>query len=105
MITIGLIFLGERLDLWDGLDFGRLWPLVPMAIGLGRMLLPDEESRRSNGRLDGLWLVFVGGIFLMHNFHVMSIGQSWPLFMVAAGVAILFGSRRNQRNAPSEGKL
>ena len=99
MITVGLIFLGQRADWWPGLDFGRLWPLLPIVIGLGRMALPEPDDRgRSNGRFDGVWLVFVGVIFLMHNFHIMRIGQSWPLFIVAGGLAILFGSRKARRD-------
>ena len=103
MMTLGLIFLAERMDIWPGLDLGRLWPLLPIAIGLGRMALPGEEGRRS-GRFDGVWLVFVGALFLLHNGHIMTLGQSWPLFIVAGGIAILFGKCRERNTLSPEGK-
>ncbi len=36
LITIGAIFLADRW--WPGMSFGRLWPLILIAIGLVRLL-------------------------------------------------------------------
>jgi hypothetical protein len=36
--------------------------------------------------------MFVGALFLADTFHVLSLSQSWPLFIVAGGVSILLGS-------------
>ncbi len=93
MITIGLIFLAERLQIAPGLDLSRLWPVFPIVFGIGRIITADEEERRRHGRFGGLWFVFIGVVFLMNNYGVMTISRSWPLFIVAGGVSILLGRR------------
>jgi hypothetical protein len=104
MITVGLIFLAERLDLAAGLDMSRLWPLFPIVFGIGRVITADDEDRRRHGRFSGLWFVFVGAVFLLHNYGVMPIAQSWPLFIVAGGVSILLGRRAADTSPAQEGK-
>jgi len=101
LIVVGIIFLAEELRIVPHVNMGTLWPLIPMAIGCGQLLLADDESRRRHGRFPGLWLILVGGVFLLHNFHVMSLRQSWPLFIVAAGIGILFSSRRDVPEPPA----
>ena len=120
LIVLGLIFLFDRLEVTHGLDIGKLWPLLLLVIGFGQMLGSHEAARkdRSDERVvsgvqvgvihgdgrrrsgDGIWLIATGAIFLLHNFHVMSIRQSWPLFIVVTGLAIIMSSR-GSRNGPS----
>jgi hypothetical protein len=88
VIAIGLIFLAVNYDVMPAQDIGRLWPLILVVIGASQMLFPGDE-----GRWGGLPLLFVGGIFLAHNYDVMRLKQSWPLFIVAAGLSILVSSR------------
>jgi hypothetical protein len=106
MIALGLMFLSAQLGIAPGLDMSRLWPVILIVFGLSRVVFPDVEDGRARNRFGGFWLVFVGGIFLLNNFGVMTLGQSWPLFIVAGGVAILFGRREDApHQAPPEGKL
>lgn len=111
LITIGLIFLADRQG-YGGFD--RLWPLILIALGATRMLFPRDGSMdgdsagRSRGcrgnRFNGLWLVIVGGIFLMSQNHVLGLRESWPLFIVAAGLAIIFGGlTRHRETDPNRG--
>lgn len=88
VIAIGLILLAVNYELMPAHDIGRLWPVALIVLGASQMLFPDAE-----GRLGGLPLLFVGGIFLAHNYDVMRLKQSWPLFIVAAGLSILVSSR------------
>ncbi len=87
LILVGLLFLAGNYDLGIDIDFGRMWPLILIVIGLAKVVFPEGESR-----LGGMPLVFVGGIFLAHNYDVLRIQQSWPLFVVAAGIGILASS-------------
>jgi hypothetical protein len=87
VVTIGLVMLAGQLDLEWGLDFGRMWPLIFVVIGAGKLL--SSESRGS-----GVWFLFLGGIFLMHTYRILSLGRSWPLFVVVAGLSIIFPKRR-----------
>jgi hypothetical protein len=93
LIVLGLIFLGERQHLVPAIDLGRLWPLILIILGLGRFLAKTEDGKHRGG----IWLMFIGGLFLLHTFGIFTIHQSWPLFIVAGGLSILFGRRRGAR--------
>lgn len=96
LIVLGLIFLGGRFDMPFGWSLGRLWPLILITLGIVAVAMPGEHGKRSSG----LWLLFVGGIFLLNNYEILSIRDSWPLFIVAAGVSILSKALRPARNQP-----
>jgi|SRR6187399_3132451 len=83
IIVVGLLLLAGQLD--RGWHFGRLWPLVLIAIGAGRYLATTPDGRRGSG----LWLLFVGGIFLLHNFRIFTLQHSWPLFIVMGGLMMV----------------
>ncbi len=87
LILIGLVFLAGNLDLGVRLDIARLWPLILIGIGGSKLLFPGDGVRVS-----GLPLVLVGSIFLAHNYGVIRLQQSWPLFIVAAGLSVLVSS-------------
>ena len=89
LIVLGLIFLGQRLDVLPNLDLMRLWPVFLLVPGLVRFLEPSAEGRRSGGA----WMVFIGALFLLHTYDIFRLDDSWPLFIVAGGVSILFGRR------------
>jgi hypothetical protein len=84
LIVIGLIFLSGNLLDSPEWHLGRLWPVIMIVIGGGKILFPEGGSR-----VNGLPLVLVGSIFLAHNYRVISLRDSWPLFIVAAGISVL----------------
>ena len=98
MIAIGLIFLADRLTIFPHMSLGRLWPLILIALGVGKLASGDGDGRRTGG----VWLIFLGGLFLLHTFHVLTLATTWPLFIVAGGLSILFG--RKDAPAPTPGK-
>jgi hypothetical protein len=85
LVVIGAAFLADRLgyfvveDIWR--DLWRYWPVLLIAMGLGKALDEGASRRRS-----GVWLMMIGGIFLMDTFDVLELHDSWPLFIVAAGI-------------------
>jgi hypothetical protein len=91
VILVGLLLLAGELDL--GWQFGRLWPLIFIVLGLGRFL-----NRDASGRGMGAWFLFLGGIFLLDTFRILSLHDSWPLFIVAAGLSLMAG-RSSERKA------
>ena len=91
LIVVGLTFLAGQMG-WPvarALDFGRIWPVLFVVLGVGRVLVPADSG--TGGRTSGLWLIFVGVVFLLHNYEVLSLAQSWPLFIVLAGASLLLG--------------
>jgi len=88
LIALGLLFLAVNFGVMPAWEIGRLWPLILIVIGVSQMLFPGAD-----GRLGGVPLLVVGGIFLAHNYDVMRLKQSWPLFIVAGGISIITASR------------
>ncbi len=87
LIALGLMFLAERLFILPAVDLHRLWPALLIVFGLSRALAPARAGNRGGGA----WLIFVGTMFLLHTYRVLRLDESWPLFIVAAGVSILLG--------------
>ena len=71
--------------------------LLLLIVGLSRFASTDDQGRRGNGG----WLLLVGALFLLNNFRILGLGDSWPLFIIGAGVAMMFGrgNRRARRAA------
>ncbi len=89
LIALGLIFLGERQHLVPVVDIGRLWPVLLIVFGVGRFMAPREDGTHRNG----VWMVFIGGLFLLNNYDIFSLRDSWPLFIVAGGLSLAFGRK------------
>lgn len=87
VILVGLILLGGQMRL--GLDFGRLWPLFLLVIGCSMFMRVNDDGTRGNGT----WFLFLGVLFLLNNYRILSISDSWPLFIVVAGFGIMFGRK------------
>jgi hypothetical protein len=125
LVVLGLLFLVDRMGWQWGwhVSFARLWPILLIVAGLGVALTQREsdltverdadgrtrtiELRRNGKRKygDGLFLMLVGVLMLLHMNHWLSLSQSWPLFVVAAGLSMVFGrSRRGRRRARWEGR-
>jgi hypothetical protein len=108
LITLGIIFFVDRQS--AGWSFGNLWPLLLIVAGASKMLFRDDSvmvvagrrgCRRDN-RFGGLWLVMVGVIFLLHQNHIARIDKTWPLFIVAGGLGIIFSGVFRGKPADSD---
>ena len=94
--VVGLLLLAGQLD--SGWHFGRLWPLILVAMGVGRYLTTTADGCRGNGG----WFLFLGGIFLLHTFRIFTLNNSWPLFVVFGGLMMVLGrgeESKRQRKA------
>lgn len=87
---IGVVFLLDRLGIVDSNFLWRLWPLVFVAIGVGRLV----ESRTSKDQVWGGFLISIGGLLTLHELGYIrfGIGELWPLFLIAAGVLLAWHS-------------
>jgi hypothetical protein len=93
IIVVGLLLLAGQLDIDHGWRIGRLWPVVFLVIGASKVLSTGGRSEWS-----GWWFIFLGVLFLLHTFRILELHQSWPLFVVWAGVSMMF--RPRHRDAP-----
>jgi hypothetical protein len=101
LITIGLLFMADRQGL---MGFHSLWPVIIIVMGVVTIVFPSERPRvgvvagrrgryyRSGRRSSGIWMILVGVLLLANQNHWMSFRDSWPLFIVAGGLALIFGN-------------
>jgi uncharacterized membrane protein HdeD (DUF308 family) len=97
LILVGTIVLLDRLD---HIDAGAYWhyaPLLLVVVGINQTI--GYPSPREFG--NGLWTAFIG-LWLFACFeHVfgLTFGNSWPLFILAWGVKLVFQPLFNRRFA------
>src|SRR2546428_10298213 len=84
IILLGIVLLLDQVGIitWNG-----LWSFWPFALIIGGLV---KLSRPQEGRREGGWLVFIGVWLLINEMHVLRYGDSWPLFLVALGVSIIW---------------
>jgi hypothetical protein len=84
LMVLGAIFLLDGQGLWafDGLR--GWWPLIVIAIAVGKLIGADTGERRGGG----LWLLFVGAWLLANTQHVFGLRwhTSWPILIIGLGV-------------------
>jgi hypothetical protein len=109
LILIGLLFLAQGHDWLFGwhLSFSRLWPLLLIVIGIARLssahdpsvearvaALTEHHRRRGSNSVRGaVWTIFLGVLLLLHTNDILPLNQTWPLFIVWAGLMVLFNRR------------
>jgi LiaF transmembrane domain len=87
---LGLFFLLDRFDLIRVHVPWGWWPLLLVALGVGKVLGADAR-RDPHG---GAWLTFVG-VWLILNFQGylgFTWENSWPVFLVMGGAMIIWGT-------------
>jgi hypothetical protein len=96
LVLVGGVLLLARADYLEVGSIIRFWPLILIVMGLAKLADDDVEQRRS-----AAWLLIIGGIFLLNSLQVLHISESWPLFIVAAGVMTMWKAGRPARPAGS----
>jgi hypothetical protein len=89
LIVIGVLFTLGNL----GYGIGSLWqysPLILVAIGIGKIVQPDEKHDRASGLT---WVLL--GLWLLANFlglFGLRFRSSWPLLLIIFGLEIVVRS-------------
>jgi hypothetical protein len=85
VMALGLGLLLDRTGIIVGLGWRSLWPFVLIGLGLIKLAIPRDDGRR-----DGGWMLFIGVLLLLNQMQVLRFQESWPLFIVAVGVTIVW---------------
>jgi hypothetical protein len=109
LMSAGALLLVDRLNLAEVRISSQLWPLLPIALGLVRII--DPGVRRDGtvcSRRSGMWMLLLGSWGLVNEFHVYGLHyqNSWPLLIVLAGLNMVWrsveappGQNRDERPA------
>jgi predicted membrane protein len=103
LMTLGALWTLDNLDILESEHIVRWWPLVPLAIGLMKLTGVGMEKQTAFGA----FLTIVGGLFLMDQFHVLSLDFSiiWPLLFIFMGVQLTMRAMGGSRAAgPAPGQ-
>ena len=85
IMALGVALLLDRTGIIDGFGWRAFWPTVLIGLGLTKLAFPREDGRR-----DGGWMLFIGVLLLLNQMRVLRFQESWPLFIVAVGVTIVW---------------
>jgi hypothetical protein len=114
LIGIGVFFLVANTGIFHIFRTHLFGPLLLIGIGVwlfvSRMLstgptLEDDGTAAYRWRLNhalnsSFWVVLVGVIWLLDALGILTFRASWPLFLIAAGVAMFF--RRIPWHGPAD---
>jgi hypothetical protein len=93
LIAAGILFMAKQLELVAGSVLWRFWPLGIVALGLHRIL----QFQGGESIPGGLYLLAVGSWLLVVNLGLfgLSVGNSWPVLVIAAGIWLIGGALRS----------
>jgi len=96
IMGIGVALLLGRIGLFY-VNVWRLWPLLLVGLGLARLSSPRPDGSRHGGGL-----LLVGVWLLLNELRIWNAADSWPIFVVAFGVKILWNALRASTSASAQ---
>jgi len=87
IIAVGTLLLLSQLGLLH-LNIWRLWPMVFVVVGIGKII----GGTSTGDRVWGCFVIGIGALILGHEFGYIAygIGQLWPLFIIGAGAVMIW---------------
>jgi predicted membrane protein len=88
LIAIGAILFIDNLGIFPFIRLRDYWPLAISAWGIAMLSRPG----RNCGMVWGCTMVVIGALLTLGNLHILRVnaGSIWPIFLIAAGVSMLF---------------
>jgi hypothetical protein len=87
LLVIGAVLLAAELGFEVPIRLWSWWPVVPLALGVSRLLFSTDPERRRGA----YWLIVVGvwgGICVLGLFG-LGWGSSWPIWLIAVGLRVV----------------
>jgi len=97
LMLAGLLLMLDEAGVLRAGGLGRLWPLLLVALGLARLAMAQQGDSRQGA----FWLLAVGGVFSIDHFLGYRVHHTWPLFIVAVGVGLVWGALGHRREVPA----
>ena len=97
LLVVGLAFLLDNLDLVESWSILRFWPVILLGAGIKHLV----DARHRGSTFTGVLLVAAGALLLLDALELIdaSLGDLWPLILVAIGLRLLLGAVSNRAGA------
>jgi hypothetical protein len=94
LILLGGLLLALNLGFGLPLSVREYWPFLLIVPGLVGILAPSRHLSRSGA----IWLLASGVYWEISMTELFGLGwfSAWPIFVIAYGLDVIFGSRRNR---------
>jgi hypothetical protein len=88
VIVVGVLFTLDKLGYVRAGDFWEYWPVILIAVGLGRVIQPCGTQRRGFG----VFMIVLGTWFLLSNLDVIEyhVVEFWPVLLVLLGAMMVW---------------
>ncbi len=102
ILTAGIILLLDRQGIIDAGQIFQFWPLAVIGLGIARLLNPSTGG----SRVSGIFIILAGAAIELNKLGYIrfTLGQIWPLILVAIGGALLWRAIEDRREpvAPAQ---
>lgn len=101
VILFGLVLTLDNLDLVDGRQVFRLWPVAVIAIGVSHL----THDRNGPRLLVGVPWIIVGTLLLLSNLGIVHVHvwDLWPLVLIAIGAYLVWQAIDRRRPRSDDG--
>ncbi len=98
LIGIGTLILLDHMNVINGARIWRYWPLLLIVIGIAKVV---NEGKR----VGGILLILLGAFFMAEHlgYRPFTWDTLWPVLIIAAGVAMIWGRFDLQRHPQMDG--
>jgi predicted membrane protein len=95
LASIGLVLLLDRFGIVDSHIFFRLWLMIFVVVGVGKL----ADSRGMQQRAWGGFLISIGALLTLSEFGYIhfNFGQIWPVFLIVAGLLLAWQATEASR--------
>lgn len=98
VMAIGLLLTLDNLGIVESRDVWRYWPVLLIVGGALRVV----ESQREQRKPEGVGMLILGVLFLLHNLGLLRFKQLWPIFLLLLGASLVWKSMKARGTGPSE---
>jgi cell wall-active antibiotic response 4TMS protein YvqF len=85
ILLFGLALLLDEAGIIEGPGYATFWSLVIATVGVFKL-----SQRRADGTRHGIGWVVTGVLLWLTRFRFDWLRQSWPLLLVAVGIAMVW---------------
>lgn len=95
VIIFGVLALVDNLHWFNARDYIQFWPMVLIAFGVLKL----SQTRATSGYIIAGGLIAAGALMTLSNlgFIIFRMRDWWPLFIILAGLAVVFKGVRKDR--------